>query len=152
MSCTANSWCQITPLGNGVGVPWKGNAVFRTGNKCWVFLHVGVTWAHDRGAGTVCCMYMDHCILLFLSISPKFFCSSVLLFFCSSYRQLRVAVQCRTYKGHFRSSLRFLSASQPTEPPGPQLPPRKTPRVSICIACVLAMRTEVGQDTDAASR
>jgi hypothetical protein len=78
--------------------------------------------------------------------------TEVLLFFCSSYRQLRVAAQCRAYKGHFRSSRCFLSTSQPTQPPGPQLPPRKTPRVSICIACVLAMRIEVGQDTDAANR
>lgn len=112
------------------------------GSSCtWGLLGLTIG-AQERFA--VCTWIIVFCFSVYLT--------GVLLFFCSSYRQLRVAVQCRTYKGHFRSSRCFLSASQPTEPPGPQLPSRKTPRVSICIACVLAMRIEVVQDTDAASR
>jgi hypothetical protein len=111
--------------------------VFRFGNKCWVFLHVGFCLgSRSWGAGTgLSCMYMNHCILLLCLFYLTIACT------LSSYRQLRVAVQCNTYKGCSRSLRRFPSASQPTEPPKPRS------RASICIRWVLACG---GKVTDAA--
>jgi hypothetical protein len=73
---------------------------------------------------TVCTRIIVFCFSAFL-----LFCLSRSSSSCSSYRGLRVAVQCRTYKGHFRSTPSFLSVSQPTESPGHKVPPRAASRI-----------------------